>query len=564
VLNKLRGAFRGALSGFRFPVSGFGARRSFAAAASGPHLADWIASATSADTEIRASYRKLIDRSRGLERDNDYQRGFLLSCQRNINGAHRYDLRSDAGEYVTGKDKKRVWQSDIVAKSLIEEAWTEWGKRGTCTVCRKYSWRDVRRLAVRNTVRDGNFLARKIRGASAGNRFGFALQLWEIDHLDLERHDERTREGHEIRFGIEFNPLGAPVAYWLRARHPGDSGGAYGRGGYVSTRFPASDIYHFFIGDRAEQSIGYPWVVSAITRLRQLGAFEEAAVIAARLGASNAMFFETTENSEWLGDVTADGRPVMDVEPGTSQALPQGWKLSSHTPHYPNIETGDFRKAMLRGVCTALGVSYTGLGNDLEAVNFSSARVGLFEEREGWKELQLQFDEGLWSPIHGDWLEQSIIASAINLPLGKFAKFNRPVFKARRWAMIDPLKEINALQTGIALRVESRRGFIENQGGDVEEVFHDNKDDEDLAEDIGLELAAPEPVDPTAGEEESDENSKPKAPNSKPKAAPRSLATLPAAAPITLNLTLPAAPAREKREVKIVRDEDGRAVAIAE
>mgnify|MGYP000723995770 CR=1 FL=1 len=140
----------------------------------------------------------------------------------------------------------------------------------------------------------------------------------------------------------------------------------------------------------------------------------------------------------------SSGNPIMEATPGSFEALPQGWSLDSWNPEYPNIETGDFRKAMLRGVGTSLGMSYNTLGNDLESVNFSSARVGLFEEREMWKGLQSWYSETFWEPVFADWLEQSILNAAVALPLGKFAKFNRPVFKARRWPFIDPLKEVSA------------------------------------------------------------------------------------------------------------------------
>lgn len=473
-------------------------QRSFNGAQTGRLYSQWLAMATSADAEIRRDFRKLIDRSRDLERNNDYQRGFLLSAQRNINGSHRYDLRSDAGEWIYKKGQDAEWAPDKMAKRIIEDGWNEWGKRGTCTVDRQRGWRDVRRLAVRSVIRDGNFLLRKIVGPAAGNRFGFALQLWEIDHLDLYKFQTASRSANEIRFGIEFDGNGAPVAYWLKARHPGDYNGAASSDGGPSMRMPADEIYHLFVDERSEQSIGYPWIVSAITRLRQLGAFEEAACIAARLGASKAGFFKKTGTDgavgAWTGETDAGGGAVVDAAPGTFEELPQGWDLANWSPEYPNIETGDFRKAMLRGVCASLGVSYTTLGNDLESVNFSSARVGLFDEREGWKDLQLFFSEGLWERVFADWLEASILNGALNLPMGKFAKFNRPVFKARRWAFIDPLKDIEAAKTAIELKVSSRRSIIEDQGGDVEEVFHDNKDDEDLAESIGIELEAPDPA----------------------------------------------------------------------
>ena len=493
--------------------------RAFAGAMGGRLYADWFALATSADAEIRSSIRRLIDRSRSLERDNDYQRGFLLSCQRNINGSQKYDLRADSGEYVSqGKGKEPVWQADTLANRIIEEAWQEWGKKKNCTVSKRYNWRQVRRLAVRSVVRDGNFLARKVVGASAKNRFGFALQIWEIDHLDMEKFSSGPGQ-KEIRFGIEFDATLEPVAYWLRARHPGDLSGDYsGAGTYASVRFQANEIYHVCLPDRAEQSIGYPWIVSAITRLRQLGAFEEAATIAARLGASKSAYLKKLGDGAmgaWTGATDAWGRAVMDVQPGTVEELPQGWDMGAVDWQYPNIETGDFRKAMLRGVASSLGVSYTTMGNDLEAVNFSSARVGLFDEREGWKDLQMFFSEECWELIFEDWLEAAIMSGAIPLPLGKFTKFNRPIFKARRWAFIKPGEEMDAIKRGIALRVTSRRQVIEDQGGDVEEVFHDNVADEALAEKMDLSLTPPDPepesfgdtskLPPAAGAEDDDE-----------------------------------------------------------
>jgi lambda family phage portal protein len=282
---------------------------------------------------------------------------------------------------------------------------------------------------------------------------------------------------------------------------------------------PAQELYHLYLSERTEQTIGVPWVVSAITRLRQLGAFEEAATIAARLGASKAGFFEHSpgpngEMGEFTGATTASGNPVMDAAPGTFEALPAGWKLTAWQPEYPNITTGDFRKAMLRGVATSLGMSYTTLGNDLESVNFSSARVGLFEEREWWKALQTWYTENLWEPIFADWLEAAISTRVLNLPMSKFAKFNRPIFKSRRWPFIDPAKEISAAREAVALRISSRQQVIEEAGGDRDDVFLDNLSDEEYAAEIGLTLQPPDvmPEKSVAVVDNPDNNKGPKVP----------------------------------------------------
>lgn len=526
-------AFRfGAAAMLGFPIGPRAARdsRAFNAAQVGRLYADWVAAATSSDAEIRNSLRKLIDRSRDLERNNDYQRGYLGDCEDNIVGAIREDLRMNCGEYIYAKGKAPVWQADTMANQIIVDAWNEWGRKGTCTICDRYTWRRVKLLAVRSVPRDGNFLIRKITGAAANNRFGFALQIWEIDHLDLRRF-EQLKGGGEIRFGIEYDAAKAPVAYWLFATHPGDYNGSGNPGSSLSKRFPASEIYHVYVPERSEQSIGIPWCISAITRLRQLGAFEEAAVIAARLGASKAAFFEKTSANgggpgAWSGDRDSGGRAIMDVAPGTAEELPDNWKVSTVDWQYPNIETGEFRKAMLRGMATSLRTSYTSLGNDLESVNFSSARIGLGDERETWKAHQLFFDEELNELVFQDWLMASMLSGAIALPVGKFQKFNRPRFKGRRWPFLDPTKDIAAAGQAIALRLSSRRQYIDEGGGDVEDVFRDNLDDEKLADDMGLDLQPPDPtyaptVANSAGDNPDDEGTDgAAAPKKKPKSPP--------------------------------------------
>jgi hypothetical protein len=76
----------------------------------------------------------------------------------------------------------------------------------------------------------------------------------------------------------------------------------------------------------------------------------------------------------------------------------------------------------------------------------------------------------------------------LRLPLAKFTKFNRPIFKSRRWPFIDPAKEVSAAREAIALRITSRQQVIEEAGGDRDDVFLDNLSDESYAEEIGLTL----------------------------------------------------------------------------
>ena len=69
----------------------------------------------------------------------------------------------------------------------------------------------------------------------------------------------------------------------------------------------------------------------------------------------------------------------------------------------------------------------------------------------------------------------------------KVEMFNAPDWKPRRWAWVDPEKDINAQIKAVENHFKSKRQVISEGGGDIEDVFKDIKKDEELAEDVGLE-----------------------------------------------------------------------------
>jgi len=467
------------------PKSSGDSRRSYDAAAVSRLTSDWFAAYTSGDAELRGAVRRIIARSRDQWRNNDYVRGFIGDAKSNVIGAARMDLRMDIHDI----GPKGAKSPDTRANKLIEAGWKQWSKR---------QWRRTKRLALAHTIADGAVLYRHIRGAAARNRFNYRVQLLEIDQLDLDNH-QNLADGGTIRFGIE-KAAGDdnPRAFHIFASHPGDDvpkQPTNGRGARDVIRVPASDMGILQLEDRITATLSPSWFVSCITRLKHLGAYEEAEVVAARVGACKGGFFTKKDGStaQYPNDPNSE-RTTMDAEPGHFEELPAGLEFQEYDPTHPNTAFDPFRKAMLRGVSTALGVSYTTLGNDLESVNYSSARVGILDEREVWKELQAWFDEDFREVIFQEWLLMALTSGEVKLPLVKFDKFNSPAFAARRWAWVDPLKDLKAAELGIALRTTSRRQIIEENGGRVEDVFAANRDDEALATQLQLSLVPPDPT----------------------------------------------------------------------
>ena len=61
-------------------------RRAYQGARVNRLTADWVTSGTSADSEIRASFKALRNRARQLVRDNDYARQAVRAIQNNVIG----------------------------------------------------------------------------------------------------------------------------------------------------------------------------------------------------------------------------------------------------------------------------------------------------------------------------------------------------------------------------------------------------------------------------------------------------------------------------------------------
>lgn len=455
--------------------------------------ASLTASSQSVDWDLRRALAVLRARSRHHVQNNPYAAKFLAMVGNNVVGPNGFGLQVR----VTEPTSKGNVQADQLASDAIEKAFADWSKPQNCDITGKQSFTDLCSLFIRSVAQDGEALVRKVYGKQAG-KYGFALQVLDIDRLDIEKNETLLPGGAYIKMGVECTAYGKPVAYWLRTKHPGDN--IYSTNtGTVYERVPASDIYHCFIPVRPEQTRGVPWMAAALLRLNQLGGYEEAAVIAARVGASQMGFFTSPE-----GDGTAisdgedaTGQLMKDADPGVFGVLPPGFDFKQFDPDYPHAMYDAFVKACLRGISSGIGVSYNSLANDLEGVNFSSSRVGVIDERDSWMCIQRWMIEHFLTDVFETWLLFALASKAIvqaggsALPASKFDKFNAATWQGRRWQWVDPEKEINAAKTAVDNGFKSRRDVIAEQGRDLEDVFMQLQREQDMIAALKLELDKP-------------------------------------------------------------------------
>lgn len=454
-------------------------KRSYAAAKPHRLFSDFKATSSSADSSIRFNLRALRDKSRDQARNNDYAKRYLQLLVTNVIGQNGIRLQSKA------RDPNN--QLDMVGNNLIEREWKKWCKKGNCTVDGRLSFLDCQKLFMESLARDGEVL---IRYFNTGNSEDpFRIQFLDADYLDEEKNQSLNNDS-EIIMGVQIDKFGKPELYWIFSEHPHDT--------YFKTRtrqhqkVDAEEILHAYMPDRAEQTRGVPFMSTALNRLKMLDGYEEAELVAARVGASKMGFFTSPAGDGYSGDDLEDQyTPVMNAEAGTFEQLPDGMGFQTFDPQHPTSGFDAFHKAVLRGIASGLGVSYVSLANNLEGVNYSSIRQGTLEERDNYRILQQFMIQHFLEPVFQRWLFQSMsFKSNFPLPLDKYEKFaDAAIFVPRSWGWIDPVKEVKANVDGLQAGVVTMQDIQANYGRDVEELYEQHQREEQLADKYGVQTA---------------------------------------------------------------------------
>ena len=475
------------------PTAG-GHKRNYAAAQVNRLTQGWSTISASANADIFRSLDALRARSRKLAMDDEYVKKWLKMVETNVVGPVGFRFQARVYDQPSNPD--------TLANDAIEAAWLRFGKKGVADITGKMTLATMCQLLIKAVARDGEYLVQIVRGKGADNPFGLALRVLDIDRLDTNLNRAGGPGVNTIRMGVEINEYGRPINYHLRTQHPGEVyNSTTGRAESTHVVVPAADIIHDFVCDRPEQVRGVPWAHAAMVRLNNLGGYEEAAVIAARVGASKMGFFTTEDGqgeivSTGTDDGTADGGLVMDADPGSFQSLPSGVKFEAFDPDYPAAMYADFVKANLRGIASGLGVAYHALANDLEGVSFSSIRSGTLEERDSWMLIQEWFCSSFLDRVHAEFMQAALgfgqiaLPNGATLPLGKIDKFSAHTFIGRRWEWVDPRADIEADLSAINAGLKSPQSVVGKMGGDYEDVLIEIKQAEEMRKKLGITLAS--------------------------------------------------------------------------
>ncbi len=435
-------------------------------------LSGWQSHPVSINQIIKDQITTLRTRSREQARNNDYVRQYIRTLQNNVVGFSGVTVQSQVKRGPKG-------ELDEPANKAIEAAYLDAGR--AVDLSGKLSRNDVLRTLLAALVTDGEYIAIQHTGKSYG-KYGYQLEPVDPELLDVTKNGELS-SGNQVRMGIEYDKRNKPIAYHFKDSY----------NSHKHTRYKADNVLHIFYPEHVGQERGIPWLATSLFTLKQLDAYDEAAITAARIGASKMGFFSSNNGGQYQGEELNtekdDGSTISEVEPGVFENIGD-LNFQEFNPNYPHEQFPHFKKAGLRRVASGLGAQYETIANDREGVNYTSIRHGTLEDRENWKIIQEFLINAFVRPDREEWLLMALMLGQIKI--GTMALSRNPSdympcrYQPRRWPWVDPAKDMKAYETEYGLKAISISQIIREKGRDPDEVFNEIAAENAKMEKLGI------------------------------------------------------------------------------
>lgn len=466
-----------------------------AASLSARELASWQPGLGSADADLLDELPTLVSRSRDLTRNHGIAAGAVQTLVDNVVGT---GLRLVATPDFRLLGKTKEWADEW--STTVEAHWRVWAESTWCDASRSLTFAGMTTQIFRSGIVNGEALALPLWLPERGMPFASVIQLVEPDRLS---NPNGTADNRFLRGGIEIDRYGAPVAYWVRKTHPGDSRVGMTVAAEEWQRVPAQtsfgrlQVIHVHDKERTGQSRGKPLMTSIMPMFKMLDHYERSELQAAIVNAMIAAFIETPLDAESISEMFGGSsenylaaRNGWEVKLQGGSIIPvfPGDKVAPFTPSRPNSAYGAFVENVLRHIGTGLNLPFELLMKDFSKTNYSSARAALLE---AWRYFngRRQWLATYWAkPVYDLWLEEAVSKGLVEAP--DFYE-NRAGWTRCKWigpgrGWVDPVKEAQAAQ----IRMEAGLSTLEDecaaQGLDWEEVLAQRAREKARLKELGL------------------------------------------------------------------------------
>jgi lambda family phage portal protein len=490
-------------------------------------LGMWRPALRSPDAEINRDKPTLDARALDLVRNTGYMHGAVSIHRDSIVGS-QFRLNAHPRFKVLGLDE--VWSEEF--QEEVETKFSLYAEAEDCWIdaARMNSLTGLVRMSIGGFFFNGEVLGTLEWMRGANRPFRTALQL--VDPSRLSNPNDLP-DSEYLRRGVEKDRYGAPIAYHFRGALPNDShllNKSY-QWRRVPTRKPWGRlmVLHIVEQMRPDQTRGVSEMVAVLKEMRMTKKFQEVTLQNAVVNATFAaaieselppdMAFETigagTNVTEGMTSAAAAMlAAIAEYQGGARNINIDGVKI----PHlYPNTKlkllpagspggVGEgFEASLLRGVSSALGLSYEQFSRDYTKTNYSSARASM---NETWKYMQSRkkvVADRTAQAVYINWLEEAINTGQItSMPRNApnfYEGLNKEAYCHASWigasrGQIDELKETQSAALRISIGISTLEKECARLGEDYREILQQQLREQNMRKKLGLPPVSAAPTKP--------------------------------------------------------------------
>lgn len=402
---------------------------------------------------------------------------------------------------------------DPVLRAAVRELWEDWTDEADADGLVDFYGQEA--MIARMVEESGEcFVRLRYQGRDNGLAVPLQLQVLAAEYVPLDKNF-RTRAGNIVRAGIEFNPAGKRVAYWMYTTHPGD---AYNSSlGYNQLhRIEADQVLHIFEPTEGGQLRGVPRLAPILLRLKSLDNYDDAVLFRQEVSNLFAGFItrKAAEGGQQPIDpltglpvvADRDGAPLVGLEPGSMQELMEGEEVTFSDPPDAGGTYVPFMRQQLQAAAVGVDLPYELLTGDMGDISDRVLRVLLNDFRRRIEQLQFGvYVFQLCRPVWHAWMDAAVLSGALDLPdyMGRRREYLRTRWIPQGHPYIHPVQDVDGKLKEIKGGLATRSEHVLRTGYDAELIDEENAQDNERASRLGLTYSSDtSPAGPATKEED--------------------------------------------------------------
>lgn len=378
----------------------------------------------------------------------------------------------------------------------IEDAWHWWCDEADAAG--KLHYYEMMRLAKRQDVEVGEFLIVKTLIKDPSRYLPYALQIYEADWLTTS-HDTYTGAAgvdvtagageKQVCQGVEYEKrTGRVTGYWFRDPH--NSG--------REVRISADNVIHGFDTLRPQQMRGISPLAPGVLVAHDLSDYMDAEIDGAKFAAKYLAFVKK-ENPAGMGypglEQTTEGtdKRIENLENAIIEYLNPREDIVIAKHDRPGNTFDPFVRLILTMLSITSGVPYELLSGDYRGLNFSTARIVRNDFQQQLRPIAARHIRQYGMATFRTFLDWAVLTGKINLPgyIQNPRRYLECEWQPPGMEAVDPLREAKGQIDAIAYGLKSPQEVARARGRDLEEIYREIKDAQELAKEYGLEFSQP-------------------------------------------------------------------------